>query len=502
MANKYVSIYGNAGNDGTGPTHDKAWRLIDTSIDAIDDGDVLYVGPGIYRECISLADTPAAERIVRGDPMNTQGFTDGSDVLVPPNHCVITNMLTDDVTAATNTTTLLLNGNDHITLENLWVESFSTACALDIAAGTEYITIRNCHIFGGVPPLRIQVAASTNSHCTVDRCNIVSPLNNAVNIYCAKCGTADYDCGVLISNCNVMSVQYGFHFLTSLSGTNFGAGIKVLNCDIFAYQGVRSHSNYNVAITPKMQVSNCVIHALYGFIDDGGSTDVITESYNLIFAGTPRIAVDVGTGTIEYGSDVFARSLRFDYGQSQMFGFLPKSYMAPWSTCRAVGFGNESTPPTVDILNRVRPSGSGVAAASVLNSVGAYELHDFGVKETTVKDAGDASIKLTGPGDHDIRVPVDATATTISIKGRMDSATYGGANYPQAILLDAADIGVSTETEVMSAAYAPGGAHEDEWETLTFTQFTPTLKGWVVIRLTNRGSGADDICYFDTLAVT
>jgi hypothetical protein len=251
-----------------------------------------------------------------------------------------------------------------------------------------------------------------------------------------------------------------------------------------------------------MQLKNCICLGFYGAYQAnvaGGDSTVLVEDWNFLACSIPRTNVSIGANSISYGSSVFARSIRHDCGQSQLFGFLPKSFMAPWNTSRTIGYGNDSTPAAldVDIWNRVRPSGCGVAAASVLRAVGAHELHEFGAKEITIKDAGDASIKLTGPGDHDILVPVDTAATVISLKVRFDSATYGGVSYPQVILLSALDIGQPTADETETATVAAS----DAWETLTFTSFTPTLKGWVKIRLLNRSTTAAGICYFDTVGI-
>jgi hypothetical protein len=142
----------------------------------------------------------------------------------------------------------------------------------------------------------------------------------------------------------------------------------------------------------------------------------------------------------------------------------------------------------LDMLNRPRPAGG----QSTSNAVGCLERHDTAAKETATTDAGGVGLKITGPGDHDIKVPVSAAATTITVRARYD-ATHGGTSKPQAILLANGEIGVATATATMTAA-------ADTWETLTLGPFTPTAVGVVTIRLVSRSAGGSGVAYFDTMA--
>jgi hypothetical protein len=142
-----------------------------------------------------------------------------------------------------------------------------------------------------------------------------------------------------------------------------------------------------------------------------------------------------------------------------------------------------------DLLNRPRPSGSN----QITGQVGALEVHDYGTKETSVTHGGAASLKLTGPGDQQFDVPVDAASTTITAYMRYDT-THGTGTKPQMIVLDAPDIGVTTATATMTVGV-------DTWEQLTLT-FTPSAKGIVTIRFRNRAAAASGLAYVDDVAVS
>jgi hypothetical protein len=125
---------------------------------------------------------------------------------------------------------------------------------------------------------------------------------------------------------------------------------------------------------------------------------------------------------------------------------------------------------------------------------GALEAHDTAAKETTTTDAGSVGITIHGPGSHEFLIPVDATSTTISVKGYYD-ADHGTGSKPQAILIANGEIGVTTQTLTMTAAV-------NTWETLTFTAQTPTAKGVITVRLVSRSAAPYGRNYWDTWTVS
>lgn len=515
MGNKYLIGTDNGGVDATtngGGTGVDAsagsnvpWATLEYALDTMADGDVLYIAPGIWRDVVTVGVTPTGETIVRGDPLNTVGFKNAAGILLTAGPVLITDMLTDDVSAPTNNATIDLSGKDYLTLENLWVENWANSQAVLIAAGCQHITIRKCFLYANTEAtIFITSTADVPSAFLLEQSIVMNGGSNpCVKVYGTKTNTAEYDIGITIRNCLMLGSSFNVLFDVTATATYFAAGHIVQNCTFPFGYGIKVSTGYTSALTTKMQVKNCYLGGAQGLqqaYSSSSDSDHMIEDYNLIDCTTPLTKITKGANTVIYAGSAFARAVRMDYGQSELWGFQKKSLCHPWPTSRSIGYGNDSTPTAlaVDLFNRVRPSGSGVAAASVLAGVGAIELHNFGVTDTATKDAGDASVKLVGPGDHEFIIPVSAAATTISIKVRYDSSTYGGTNYPTATLLDLEGfcaIGGNTEVETATTDAS------DAWETLTFTAFTPTRKGVVRLRLTNRGSGADDICWFDTLNV-
>lgn len=89
MTTYYISTEGSDSNNGLGPdasdATNKPWLTVGKALGAsgISSGDTVYIGPGVYREEVSVAMTaPTGETFVIGDPGNAQGFKDSSGNLL------------------------------------------------------------------------------------------------------------------------------------------------------------------------------------------------------------------------------------------------------------------------------------------------------------------------------------------------------------------------------------------------------------------------------------
>jgi hypothetical protein len=101
---------------------------------------------------------------------------------------------------------------------------------------------------------------------------------------------------------------------------------------------------------------------------------------------------------------------------------------------------------------------------------------------------------MTGPGDCDLWVPVDAVSTTIAIQV-YQGAGYGGSNYATATLLANGELGVAAQTQTCSLSTG-------SWQTLTFSAIAPTKAGWVKIRVTSFDSSGTANTFFGALTAT
>lgn len=479
---------------------------------AMASGDTAYLAPGIYRETVSCGITsPTGETKIVGDPLNTKGFN------ATQGPVIWTCLTTDDVSAAAAAHTLNTNSRDFLTFENMQIEGgYYSSSYYPVIAGTgsTNIVLRRCAIINPIDlGVYLSIAAGVTAGHIIDSCIIASSLNGCVYLGISK-HSAEYDAGFMVKNCVLLSCGGAGVIITSSgSNTNFGAGnanqtTGMQNCLVIGAYGINVGSGYNAALTNAFACKNNVFFGRYGvYCTNDTNPDIVTEDYNILLNAAPRTGITTAqpNGANDFAtSTTTGRGVRFEMGQSALWGFHVRQFGSPLRSCRGVGFGNDSTPTalTTDILNRIRPSGGGASAASVLLSAGPYELHDYGTKDTATKDAGDASLKMVGPGDHEFKIAVDAAQTTIHIRCMYDGSnggnTYGGTNYPQAILVDSeAFANITGNTETKTATTDANG----QWQDLEFTTFTPSRKGVIRLRLVNRGSGADDICWFDTVEI-
>jgi len=207
-------------------------------------------------------------------------------------------------------------------------------------------------------------------------------------------------------------------------------------------------------------------------------------------SGIPRGGSGVSAGTGEQTSWIVLSNLDQD---ALWFNGAP-TFCSPLVESVGLGFRTDIAGGGTDLLGRIRPSGSGAfwGAGYTNNAVGALECHDFGVKETGVVSDGTYSLKLTGPGDHLIKVPVNSAATTLTIQIRKDS-TYSG-NQPAVKRVAQPELisGDTGETKTMSVGAGT-------WETLTFTSFTPTRKGVVYLIVESYDVAGNGNVYVDNL---
>lgn len=152
----------------------------------------------------------------------------------------------------------------------------------------------------------------------------------------------------------------------------------------------------------------------------------------------------------------------------------------------------QNFPGALDATSLGYVAWNGLNLTSGAQAHGALDLHDDARFETTVTDVGGTGIVFSGQGSTDYTIPVDAVATTISVRSRYDPITTG--TKPQALLLANGEVGVSAQTLTVTAA-------ADTWQTLTFAPFTPTAKGVVTLRLWARSAPPYGKTYFDTVAI-
>jgi hypothetical protein len=471
----FVRKTGDDDNAGTSPA--TAWATIGKALGAagIASGDTVYIGAGVYRECVTVEMTSAtAETRVIGDVDGAQ-TGDAGEV-------VWTIYTTNDTTAPGTTLALDLNGRDYLTFKTITF----MGCISAYTTTSQYITVRKCLIVGvdNVDEgIAWQGGTDEVAHWLVSQCVFVQPwlgtclyiINNAIT------GAADLDLDFVVENC-LFLLSNGAHGITqqTADATYNKGGVKVYGTTFWG-GSTQIFSSGKMSSTYPLLVYNCMLLGSTKAVS-GTNMGYATGDYN--YATDNYFLGNDGGHSITYT----AYAMLLQFGQEFLYGLTPRPLMSPMANSPFLGFGNGAGVSATDFLGKARPAGGQLTKA-----VGYMERHDTAIKETTVYDVT-PGIKIVGPGDHEFQIPVDATSTTISVKARYD-ADHAATNKPQAVLLANPALGVTAETLTMSAAV-------DTWEALTFAAQTPTSKGVVKVRLISRAAAGNGCAFFDTFAVT
>lgn len=470
-------------DEAAGTTPATAWATIGFALGGESDfasGDTLYIGAGVYRECVTVGmESPVAETKIIAD-------VDGSHA-GDAGEVVWTAFLDGDSSEPSEDPTLDLNGCDYLTLEKIViVAGYSKAIA---GVDSAYITLTDCTIIGNLYEHAIYATfnESVAAHWAINRCVLVEWHYCAcVYIKCYGNRVGDLDIDFTVQNCLFVmgGTAYGVWVNGDFSGSAscLDGGLDVFNC---SFLGGAEH------ITIQRGSTTYPVQAYNNLFLGGAQNSINASDVNMAVADYNYDSSDNGYNNVDQGAhDVFelAMAAMLQFGQELMQGKVLRPFLTPMAGSPFLGFGNQAGGPSVDFWNRPRPAGG-----QTDKGIGYLERHDTATKETSVYDAT-PGIVITGPGDHDFRIPVAAESTTISVKARYDS-DHGTTNKPQAIILANPEIGVTTETKTMTEA-------GDTWETLTFTAQTPSAAGVVTVRLVSRAAAAAGHAYFDTFAVS
>jgi hypothetical protein len=508
MTTYYVRTSGNDTADGMTPA--TAWLTISKALGAtgIASGDTVYIGPGAYREQVTVNMTSAtAETFVIGDVF-------GSHTGDTPGEVRLTNYLTDDTTAPTNQSLMNLNARDHLTFQYIsFVSGYTSALSspginiIDAFSSTpndsQYITFRDCSF------LDINLDASDRSnifnvttglnptdtfHWLIERCQIVKFGTGYVfeltAVPATQSAVADIECDFVVQNCSIQTPfsEKVFSF-TGNSGATFYAGGAIFRNN--TVQCLAKCVNVQAGSTtyPVLVYNNILFSTItWGdYAISASIADSVIEDYNYIIANPARENTDAGAHSVDDGS----YALLINFGQELFTGNAVRPWGTPSKDSPLLGFGNHASAPDTDAANRPRPAS--LNGDYSFNSIGAYELHDTAQDETTIYDSSPASQKIVGPGDQDYELPVLAEETVITIKVLYDDA-HGTTNKPQVQILANPVIGYAGET--LTSDGEPNG-----WATLEFAAFTPTDRGVVTLRCMSRSASGSGVAYFDTITV-
>lgn len=431
MATYYVSVFGSDSNNGLGPdptdVTNKPWRTIAKALGAagIASGDTCYIGPGVYRESVTVAMTSAvAETIIAGDPYNAQGFCDGSGVRLPGGTVRWTGFTTNDIGAPPNTAALILAGRDFLTFRDMLIVGGGTANGNTIINATTTtstnITFRRVSFFGIFGGIVITTVADTVLHWLFDACLFLGTSSNGsyLIVNAPTSAVADYDVDVVIKDGYVECYVSGQIFAMATSGANAfkAGGLITRGMSAFGTGALSDANNANFSTSIPCQLTNSTYFELgtAAFVR-ANTTGQITENWNLVFGGGGRSNTAVGANS-RYGLDFWFPSgidVTLAGGfQSVMFDGR-KAQCAPW-----VGFGSDGNHPSTDLKGLPRPCGTMTFGDSGTATSGTTSTLTTSTKAWGTNQWQGWVIKITaGTGSGQVKQINSNTATALTVSG-------------------------------------------------------------------------------------
>ena len=453
MATRYVGIGGNDGNSGL------TWALRKLTLNGAEDtpvvaGDDVYVGPGVYRETLTLDVAGNAANPITYIADVTGEHTDSVGGVVR-----ITGTDNDQSSLRNNVIDNSPGPRDYRTFRGFRFDGSASHCFNYIGGGN---VIEDCS-FLEIDTIGIYTwtGADITDTIHVRRCLFIGQPDAGITLQGG--GGADRDIDILIENCIFIGGGYSYGILLEDIGD-----VNVRNC-LFIGTAVGIRCPNTLAAVTANNVNNCIFYSNITAVEAAQVGDVV-ENYNAFYENsTDRTLVNVGAQSNTYMPVLSMPLLHSGVSQGSGFKF-PWWFgeLSEWSQIQAITGSNE---PTEDLRGIARP----VTASK--NSWGPCQFFDA-ERETGTKRTGSVSIALHDAGRHQIWVPVTNTSTTIKVYVYRE-ANHAG-NLPQMIIKQPGQADdVTTDTLAHS-----------QWNLLTTTLTPAADPPYVVIELVSRNTAA------------
>lgn len=367
MSTYYISPDGSDSNNGLGPdasaVTNKPWLTIGKALGAsgISSGDTVYIAPGAYREVVTVAMTSAAaETFVLGDPLNAQGFKNGSGTLLSEGYVRWTAYTTNDTTAPSASSLLSLAGRDHLTFQDLLLQggSNSTGVVDATSATSTDIKFKRCVWLpsGGanVQLFNYTGIVDAASNVTIERCVLFGWGGNiAVRVTLPTSASADYDSNIRIVNSILFNGAGQTLFVTASGASSFkGGGVDLINSLVIHGNRAFDANSANLSTTNPCTANNNIFFACTSQATLAANTSgQLTEDYNIIYGGTPRSNVSAGANSISN----YSYAAMIELVQSWLWGMTDIfPFGMPMASSPFLLFGGTGA-PSDDLFGETRP---------------------------------------------------------------------------------------------------------------------------------------------------
>jgi len=497
----YISPYGSDSNNGLGPdptdSTNKPWLTLSKAMQTgtpLTPGGIVRIAPGTYYSTRSVVPDAGISSVgsptqLIGDPTNTVGFRDSGGNRLPPGLPHLTSRTSGegiDGTAAGSYNTIDASA---VACSGLQYRQLQMSCsrALMILAGTlsTDILIDDCIVFcGGLWDLWGGWDTTAGRNWTIQRSHVFAPsgILYGGNVDFAA-HTADADLNIRVEN-NLWDGAFVYSQGFSSAGGNLAGGIYIYDNTVrVMWPNLNTLAGRVSTVKPIKFGRNTFIGA--SGVDAGTAGQIIDDGYNRFVQTSAEIAGF--TNVTQAGTTIRGVMPNIVLPHLVKWGLdAPRPDFLCWTdAAHANQKFSASGAVTADFRGRtIRPWGAGA-------SIGCWQVPNVAQDTSSaITGGGVNSLKFTGAGESSHRLAVNAQSTTISVKTK--STSYGGANYPQLVVVANPSIGITADQT---------GTATDATEQTVSVTFTPTAKGVVEVRLVSRSSSGSSATYFDRLLV-
>jgi len=440
MTTYYVGPGGSDSNNG------QSWANRKLTLNGAEDipvsaGDTVYVGPGTYRESLTLDVSGSSGQPITYVGDVTGEYTDGvgGEVRITGSN--------DDKTE-TRSEGILVNNvtRDYRTFRGLRFDMHSTANIRFVSTyGCDNWIIEDC-VF--TPSVNAQDAISfpasipAGETITIRRC-LFNTMNTAIYLW----AVSERSISMTIENCVFLINTYNAIDTTRVYGMTFK------NCSFLAASQIGGLGGDAIDVSfvtsgNQIYFYNCIIYKCRYFTDN---TNTIIEDHTFYVPNTTdaacRFNVSKGSNSITRNILIAPQLLlEGHYFQNTLLDFLPESAITQ--------YGCANTPPSDDFYGITRPT------TDSKKTRGAIQYNAI-QRETSTVPAGELeSIKMPDAGEHHIFIPITGKKMTFSLEVHRET-NYAGTN-PQMIIKQpgqsddtTTDVGSSGQFNELSTSLTP-----------------------------------------------
>lgn len=403
--------------------------------------DTVYVGPGVYREQLTMDVSGGA-----GTPITYIGDVTGENTNDVGGLVRITGS-DDDQTGTRSRCIYGAAARNYRTFRGFMLDGATSAHVQ--FNGSTGMVIEDCYFAdGGDGGVQLLVSDTTPASAVpiIRRCFFLWAGTSSLVEFDA---VADVNIGGYIENCIFAGGKNGIAGELEFDDTY---GTTVRNCTFLWTEGHGILAD-NVTATNEIYVNNCLFSGIGGYAVNSDNVNVIIEDYNNFWGNTlDRFNVSTGLNSTAYMTLWQPPTLHA--GASQVSGFrFPWWFgeLSEWSQVKQILGSGE---PAVDLFGIARP------ATAEKNSWGPMQFVDRELESGTVY-AGTYGRVIQDAGQTFVRrIPVTGVEITVTLYMRR-STNYEG-NVPRMVIKQP---GQADEITNMTAAV-------NTWEQLSDT-FTP-----------------------------